>query len=153
MARPLAIYDRKKNVRSWLQNNIVSIEAYFEDAIHFIIVSLTVQLDTKEIQDHKIQFLRSPYPDLCPSTIPYYAGLKGIKIEKGFDQQLRKLLVKENSCVHIHALLKDCADAFAQTQFKLTAKDLDGAERRKWLRGTLRNVCLAYSDQYNQDLD
>lgn len=147
--RPIPVYERKKNTRAWIQENKITIESYFEDAVHFIILTLKADLTSKTIRDISVQFLRSPYPDLCPETSKNFLKVVGLKIEKGFSKAVSAQIEPKKGCTHILELLKEAADAFVQSVFKLDAKNLDGPERRKILIQKLRNTCLAYSDEKN----
>jgi hypothetical protein len=130
---------------------MISVESYFEDAVHFIILHLSVEQETMIIRDVEVEFVRSPYPELCPVSGKSYEKLIGLEIKPGFNAKVKEKVAREKGCVHIGALLREAADAVAQTQFYLGAKEKEGKERRKELREHygLRNICLAYSDEMN----
>lgn len=148
MSRPLPIYERKKNTRTWLlPQHQLKIESYFEDAVHFILVQVIVNLKSKEILEITPHFFRCPYLDLCPLSLESYQNLKGVKIEKGFNSKVKEKVPSKEGCTHINALLREVGDALVQSYYYLTAKERDGEERRNFLKKQLINTCVAYSDK------
>ncbi len=149
--RPSPIYNRNKNVRSWVKDDKLLVESYFEDAAHFIILSLTLDIESLVIAALNVNFIRMPYPEICPISKDIYQKIIGFKVTSGFNKRVREVISNKKGCVHITTLLREAGDAVAQTGYSLQLKKKNsvGKERRKRLMDSLKDVCLAYSDEYN----
>ena len=150
--RDKPIYNRRKNVQTWIkENGLIRVEAYFEDPVHFIILTLLVNEETREIKDCDINFLRDPYPDLCHKTAQLYKKIIGLKIQPGFNKKVRERIPVIDGCLHVKTLLREAGDAIAQSGFYTSTGLIDGSERRTYLRKEkeLKNICYAYSDLNN----
>ncbi|OHD12508.1 MAG: hypothetical protein A2Y41_04125 [Spirochaetes bacterium GWB1_36_13] len=145
--RPIPVYNRKKSVRTWEKEGLIQIESFLEDAVHFIILNLKVEKESKKIQEIKVNFFRSPYPELCPSSASPFEKIIGLTIAPGFNKKVSELIPAEQGCTHIRSLLKEAADGFMQSFYYYTAGNLDGLERRKVLIKQLKNNCVAYSEK------
>ncbi len=147
--RPKNVYERIKNVRTWTVDNHFIVESKFEDPIHLIILTVEIDIKSKKIISINANFVRSPYPDICPKTSDIYQKLIGLEIKPGFSKKVVSLIQKQQGCVHINALLKEAGDAVVQSNFYLNFTGSEGKQRRKELMRFLRNHCIAYSDLYN----
>ncbi|PKL13023.1 MAG: hypothetical protein CVV50_03850, partial [Spirochaetae bacterium HGW-Spirochaetae-6] len=129
--RPAPLYQRQKNVRTWLKEDRILIESYLEDPVHFIVLTLEVHQERRSIESLDVRFWRSPYPDLCPLSAHIYSGLVGEVIKPGFSRTVKQLVPAVEGCVHINSLLKEAADALMQSFFYMKGDRTEGSERRR----------------------
>ncbi|THB68654.1 MAG: DUF2889 domain-containing protein, partial [Spirochaetaceae bacterium] len=103
----IPMYQRNKSVRSWLSDSHLAIEAHFDDPVHSILLTLQISREDKTVTDIQAQFIRCPFPDMCPKSIEATSkAVIGLGIGPGFNKALRERLPATSGCVHISALLR-----------------------------------------------
>lgn len=151
--RDIPVYQRNKSSRSWIdEEGYFLFECYYEDPVHFIKLFSKVDKSSRKIMSVEIDFIRCPYPEYCPLSSEVYQNLIGLKIQSGFNSTIKEIIAKEKGCVHIQELLRELGDSLVQSFFYLNIGTSESESRRKELRKRgLKNICLAYSDEYNQE--
>jgi hypothetical protein len=94
--------------------------------IHHMVVDLTVDLPTTEIQAVDVQFEMHPH-DSCPRIIDHYDKLVGLSISRGFTNKVRELFGGPRGCSHTTALLHAMGPVATQSTWSMRLRN--GARR------------------------
>ena len=99
------------------------------EPLHDMWIRLTV--DTKFIvQDVEVHTDAGPY-QLCPSILPNFQKLKGLKIGPGWNRRVREKLSGVHGCAHLVDMLKPLATVALHTiQFSNSAPGQGGKQEK-----------------------
>lgn len=100
----MEIYERNINssVRKLDDHTIVT-QASLLDLNHSMRVVLKINLKTRQIEDASAEILKAPLK-VCDSTLDLLKGLVGLKLERGINGHLIRVLGGEEGCTHLYEL-------------------------------------------------
>jgi hypothetical protein len=93
--------------------------------IHHMVVDLTVDLPTTEIQAVEVQFEMHPH-DYCPRIVDHYDKLVGLSISRGFTNKVRELFGGPRGCSHTTALLVAMGPVATQSVWSMRLHNSSG---------------------------
>jgi Protein of unknown function (DUF2889) len=98
------LYERNINstVRKIDDDHLVT-EASLLDLNHSMRVALTIRLSTREIVDAEAVILRAPLR-ICDNTVALPKKLVGLKIGRGINSELFRVLGGGDGCTHLYEL-------------------------------------------------
>jgi hypothetical protein len=96
--------------------------------IHHMVVDLTVDLATMDIEAVEVLFEMHPH-DHCPTIIDHYDKIVGLSIARGFTHKVRELFGGPRGCTHTTALLQAMAPVAVQSTWSMR---LANARRSAW---------------------
>lgn len=150
----MQLYERNINstVRKIDDEHIVT-EASLLDLNHSMRVGITIHLKTRKIVDAEAVILRAPLR-ICDNTVALPKKLIGLKIGRGINTELFKILGGGDGCTHLYELALNAVrltfNVMIGMQFdwgEWISKSLTDDEFVKKAKPFLKGACLPFREE------
>jgi hypothetical protein len=159
-----AIYHRNKQVSIYpLGEDRFLIEATLQDEIHDVRAEVEVLHPSLEIAAARSEVRSGPFTRVCNMTHPNVERLVGLKVERGFTGEARRIVGGPGGCHRVSELLVEIAQAAYQLHFVRLFRSMPPEQREREdvpvrrhafvLENVpgMRDTCFSYSER-NRDL-
>ncbi|GIW44614.1 MAG: hypothetical protein KatS3mg077_1896 [Candidatus Binatia bacterium] len=164
MPRVQAIYHRTKEVNIYpLAGERFLIEAFLQDEVHDVHVEVEVLHPTLEIVAARAEVRNGPFTNICNLTHTNIEKLVGMRVERGFTLEARKVVGGAAGCHRISELVVEIAQAAYQLHFvrlfqnvppEVREQEDDPPRRHAFVMENvpgMRNTCFSYNEE-NREL-
>jgi len=154
-----AIYHRTKEVNIYpIEGDRFLIEAFLQDEVHDVHAEIEILHPSLEIVAARSEVRNGPFTNVCNMTHPNVERLVGMRVERGFTGEARKIVGGPAGCHRVSELLVEIAQAAYQLHFvrlfQNTAAEQRAREDVPALRHAfvldnvpgMRNTCFSYSE-------
>jgi hypothetical protein len=164
MPKKTAIYHRTKEVNIYpIAADRFLIEAFLQDEIHDVHAEVEILHPSLEIVAARSEVRNGPFTRVCNMTHPNMSRLIGMRVERGFTGEARKIVGGSSGCHRVSELLVEIAQAAYQLHFvrlfhsvpaEQRAREDDPPKRHAFVLDNIpgmRNTCFSYSER-NREL-
>lgn len=159
MPKKTAIYHRTKEVNIYpIEGDRFLIEAFLQDEIHDVHAEVEILHPSLEIVAARSEVRNGPFTRVCNMTHPNISRLIGMRVERGFTGEARKIVGGPGGCHRVSELLVEIAQAAYQLHFvrlfhsvpeeQRVRKD-DPPKRHAFILDnipSMRNTCFSYCE-------
>jgi len=155
-----AIYHRIKQTNIYpLGDDRYLIEAILRDEIHDVHAEVEIVHPSLEIVAARSEVRNGPFTNVCNMTHPNMERLVGLKVERGFTLEARKMVGGRTGCHRVSELVVEIAQAAYQLHFVVHFHNVPKEQRvtedvpAKRHVGVLesipgmRNTCFSYDEE------
>jgi hypothetical protein len=164
MSEVRAIYHRTKEVNIYpIEGDRFLIEAFLQDEVHDVHAEVEILHPSLEIVAARSEVRNGPFTKVCNLTHPNVEQLVGMRVERGFTGEARRIVGGSSGCHRVSELLVEIAQAAYQLHFVRLFHSTPPAERTREDKPArrhayvldnipgLRNTCFSYSES-NREL-
>jgi len=156
------IYERNINTTiSKRDENTFVTKASILDLNHNMHVILTVDVESKTIIDSYAQMVKCPFK-ICRVTLVNMKRLIGLKIERGINKRISRIVGGSHGCTHLYELSIDAVRLTSNVMLGLNFNEEEWREEWKerytpdevFIERTkpfLKGTCYPFSDREDQD--
>ncbi len=154
-----AIYHRTKEVNIYpIAGDRFLIEACLQDEVHDVHAEIEILHPSLEIVAARSEVRNGPFTNVCNMTHPNVERLIGMRVERGFTGEARKIVGGPSGCHRVSELLVEIAQAAYQLLFVRLFQSMPAevrnredvpAERHAFVIGNIpgmRNTCFSYAE-------
>lgn len=159
-----AIYHRTKEVNIYpIADDRFLIEAFLQDEVHDVHAEVEISHPSLEIVAARSEVRSGPFTRVCNMTHPNVERLVGMRVERGFTGEARRIVGGPSGCHRVSELLVEIAQAAYQLHFVRLFQNTPPAERTREDNPSrrhayvldnvpgMRNTCFSYSES-NREL-
>jgi hypothetical protein len=154
-----AIYHRTKEVNIYpIEGDRFLIEAFLQDEVHDVHAEIEILHPSLEIVAARSEVRNGPFTNVCNMTHPNVERLVGMRVQRGFTGEARKIVGGPAGCHRVSELLVEIAQAAYQLHFvrlfqsipveQRDREDVPAARHAFVIENVpgMRNTCFAYSE-------
>jgi hypothetical protein len=154
-----AIYHRTKEVNIYpLGDERFLIEAFLQDEVHDVHAEVEVLHPSLEIVAARAEVRSGPFTNICNLTHRNIEGLVGMRVQRGFTVEARKIVGGPGGCHRISELVVEIAQAAYQLHFvrlfqnvpaEVREREDDPPRRHAFVMENvpgMRNTCFSYNE-------
>ena len=154
-----AIYHRTKEVNIYpLEGDRFLIEAFLQDEVHDVHAEIEILHPSLEIVAARSEVRNGPFTNVCNMIHPNVERLVGMRVERGFTGEARKIVGGPAGCHRVSELLVEIAQAAYQLHFvrlfqgrsaQQRPREDVPADRHAFVLANvpgMRNTCFSYSE-------
>ena len=130
-----------------IDNNKILSEGYFVDDYHDIKCTLVFSLLSLEIIDTKIEMGKLPQ-QICRIPLDKVHKLKGLRVERGFRQKVKRIVGGKEGCIHISDLIHEMAQGIVALLRKAQIAP-NGKEMKDFPSDTFYGECIGLKKEIN----
>jgi len=159
MREVAAVYHRTKEVNIYpLAGDRFLIEAFLKDEVHDVHVEVELLHPSLEIVAARSEVRNGPFTRVCNMTHPNVERLIGMRVERGFTGEARKIVGGSDGCHRISELLVEIAQAAYQLHFvrlfqnaplEQRTREDNPVQRHAFVLANvpgMRNTCFSYGE-------
>ena len=159
MSNVAAIYHRNKEVNIYpIEDDRFLIEAFLQDEIHDVHAEVEILHPSLEIVAARSEVRNGPFTNVCNMTHPNVERLVGMRVQRGFTGEARKIVGGPTGCHRVSELLVEIAQAAYQLHFVRLFQSVSleqhgredvPAQRHAFVIENIpgmRNTCFSYSE-------
>jgi hypothetical protein len=159
MSNVAAVYHRTKEVNIYpLEGDRFLIEAFLQDEIHDVHAEVEILHPSLEIVAARSEVRNGPFTNVCNMTHPNVERLVGMRVQRGFTGEARRIVGGATGCHRVSELLVEIAQAAYQLHFVrlfrsappgMRGREDVPAERHAFVLENvpgMRNTCFSYSE-------
>ncbi|MDT3698652.1 MAG: DUF2889 domain-containing protein [Thermincola sp.] len=141
----MLLFQKHKSISVEQEDRIVKIDVHFKDYFHEMNSFITVNLDTKVILSAEAKMTAAPW-DLCYEVLSKMEELVGLRIQKGINEQVQKILSGADGCVHLVELTNDTITTVVQlVDFHRMPKEMPYKEKMQKIKEINKGICHTYN--------
>jgi hypothetical protein len=142
----MLLFEKRKSVSMEQEDINIKIIIHLKDYFHEMKTIITINSNSKVILAAEAQIIAVPW-DLCYEVASKMEGLVGLKVQKGIQEQVQRILGGAKGCVHLLELAIDSVTTFVQLRdFHLLPKEMPYNEKMVKIKEMYKGICHTYSN-------
>jgi hypothetical protein len=161
MSDVAAIYHRTKEVNIYpIEGDRFLIEAFLQDEVHDVHAEVEILHPSLEIVAARSEVRNGPFTNVCNMTHPNVERLVGMRVQRGFTGEARRIVGGPTGCHRVSELLVEIAQAAYQLHFVRLFHNVPAEQRSRedvplarhafvldHVPG-MRNTCFSYNESH-----
>lgn len=156
-----ALYHRTKEVNIYpIEGDRFLIEAFLQDEVHDVHAEVEILHPSLEIVAARSEVRNGPFTNVCNMTHVNMERLVGLRVQRGFTGEARKIVGGSAGCHRVSELLVEIAQAAYQLHFvrlfqatpaeQRNREDVPAVRHKFVLNNVpgMRNTCFSYNEEH-----